>query len=140
DLAVTALEDPLQHAAIFAVPRPQELVIFVLPEPVDIVNLRQLGWIGMPADLEPVRKVITHVVTAEGEHGHGIATELADFARRRGRGLAAGGRAEESAVLPVESFDDQRDNAPAPAAEKDRVDGYALRILPLRSDNRALPG
>src|SRR5207245_9831639 len=99
-LAVASLKDPLQHAVILVIARPQELAVFVLAEPVHVINLRQLGWLELRADLEPVCEVITHVVAAEREHGHGVATELADCARSRGCRFAAGSSAQKGAVLP----------------------------------------
>src|SRR5437879_4590143 len=139
-LAVAPLKYPLQHAAILAIARPQELAVFVLTEPVHVINLRQLRWLELRADLEPVCEVITHVVAAEREHGHGVAAELADCARSRGCRFAAGSRAQKSAVLPVEGFSNQGDDARTPATEEDGVDGHAFRILPLWRDDWALLG
>src|SRR5882724_11338069 len=45
-LAVTTLEDPLQHAAVLAVSRPEELAVLIGAEPVDVENFRQLVRIG----------------------------------------------------------------------------------------------
>src|SRR5208283_2543347 len=139
-LTVAALEDPLQHAAVFTITGPEEfsLFIFILAKPVDVENLWQLRWICERSYLEPVGKVVAHVIAAEGEHGHGIAAQLSDFSRDRGRGLAADGCAEESAMLPVEGFRDERNNSGAPAAEQDGIDWHTLRVFPLGSDYRAL--
>ena len=45
----------------------------IFPEPIDVKDPRE------PADMfphiEPVGKVVTHVVAAEGEHGHRIASD-----------------------------------------------------------------
>ena len=40
--ALAALEDPLEHAAVLAVARPQELAVRALAEPVHVVDARQL--------------------------------------------------------------------------------------------------
>src|SRR5262249_1340791 len=53
---------------------------------------------------------------------------------------AAGGRAEESSVLPVERFGHERNYAGAATSEQDGVDGHTFWILPLGSDNRTLLG
>ena len=101
DLAVAALKNPLQDAAVLAVAGPEKLAVFVLPEPVHVEDPGQLGCVGVFADFEPVREVVAHVVAAEGKHRHGIAAELAYLAHNGGCSLAAGGCAKERAVLPV---------------------------------------
>src|SRR6266545_1820907 len=67
-LAVTTLEDPLQDAAVLAVSRPEELAVLIGAEPVHVENFRQLVRIGALADVQPVGKVIAHVVSAERQH------------------------------------------------------------------------
>ena len=71
-LTVTALKDPFQHAAIFAIAWPKEFASLVLAKPVNVKNLRQLGRAGERSHLEPMRKVIAHVVAAKRKHSHGI--------------------------------------------------------------------
>src|SRR5260370_28115424 len=88
--AFTAFEDPFQHAAVLAVPRPEEFSLVVGAEPVYVKDLGQLGA-GLGADLQIVREVIAHVVAAEGKHRHRVAAKLADLARRSRGGFAAGG-------------------------------------------------
>ena len=55
-----------------------------------------------------------------------------------GGGLAAHDRAQERAVLPRERLVHERHHAGAAAAEQDRRDRHAVRVLPLRRDHRAL--
>ena len=43
-------------------------------------------------------------------------------------------------MLPVEGLGDERDVGGPAAAEEDRVDGHALRVLPVGCDRGALPG
>src|SRR5215471_14272176 len=100
-------------------------------EPVHIENSWKLGRIGLLADLEPVREVIAHVIAAEGEHGHRVAPQLAHLAGRRRGGFAAGRRAQESAVLPIESLRHERYDSCPPSAEKNRVNRDTLGVLPL---------
>src|SRR4029077_9991467 len=100
-LAFTALEDPLQDAAILSVAGPDHFAIFILTEPVHVINPRQLRWPRLCPDLKPVREVITHVVAAEWKHRHGVTAELADFAGDCCRGLAAGGWPQERAMPHV---------------------------------------
>ena len=52
--------------------------------------------------------------------------------------LRAHGRADEHAVLPVAALEDERRHARAPAAEDDRRERHALRVLPARRHGRAL--
>ena len=89
----------------------------------------------MLADLEPVREVVAHVVAAEGQHGHGIAAQLSDFAGGSRGGLAARGRAEERSVLPVESLGHQGHDAGAASAKQDRVNRNALADPPTRAQS-----
>jgi len=72
--SVAALKDPLQHSAVFSITRPQELAFLVLAKPVDVEDLRQLRRGRVLTHLEPMPKIVAHVVAAEGKHGHGIAT------------------------------------------------------------------
>ncbi len=137
--ARAALDDPRQHARVLAEPGPEELPVLVLAEPVDVEDLRQLRAVA-PAELQPVREVVGHVVAAEGQHRERVEAQLADLAGRgRGR-LRAHRRAEEHRVLPVERLAHQRDDARAAAAEQERVDRHALRVLPLGGDRRTLVG
>ena len=55
--------------------------------------------------LDPVAEVVAHVVAAEGQHGHGIAAQLADGAGGRGGHFGAHGRANVHAARPVECLD-----------------------------------
>src|SRR5277367_3346341 len=137
-LAVAPLKDPLQHAAVFTITRPQVLTMFVLARPVDVENLRQLGRVGTRANFKPVREVIAHVVSAKWKHRHGVAAQLAHFPGDRGGRLAAGGCAQKSSVLPVERFRNQWNNSGAAPTEQNRIDRNAFGIFPLGSDDRTL--
>ena len=78
DPAVAAFEDPLQHAQVVAVARPQELAVLVPAEPVDVEDARQLSA-GLRT--QPVRPVVAEVVAAEGLHRHRVATHDAHLRR-----------------------------------------------------------
>src|SRR3954451_12988531 len=82
--AVAAAEDPLEHAAVLAEPRPQELAVLALAEPVHAQDLRQLRPVVLLADLHPVAEVVAHVVPAERQHRERVVTQLADRSRRGG--------------------------------------------------------
>src|SRR3546814_10449443 len=47
-----ATDDPLEHAAVVAEPGPEELAVVALAEPVDPVELGELGALAL-ADVEP---------------------------------------------------------------------------------------
>src|SRR5271157_2973388 len=74
NLAIAALKDPFQYAAVFAETRPEELaaMVFILAKPVDVEDPWELRRGAQSSHLEPVREVVAHVIAAEGEHGHGI--------------------------------------------------------------------
>ncbi len=76
--AVNAVDDPFEHPHVVAESGPDELALGVLAEPVDAEDAGRVG--DAPADVQPVGEVVGHVVPAEGEHGHGVATHggLAD--------------------------------------------------------------
>src|SRR5580704_5020817 len=57
-LAVTTLEDPFQHAAVYSKSRPQELAIRILAKPVDVENFWQLRRLRVLTNLEPMPKVV----------------------------------------------------------------------------------
>jgi hypothetical protein len=58
--------------------------------------------------LDPVAEVVAHVVAAEGQHGHGVAADLADGSGGGGGGLGAHGGAGVDAGAPVEGLVDER--------------------------------
>ncbi len=89
-------------------------------------------------DIQPVLKIIRHVVAAERNHRHRIATEHSRCARRCRRRLGSHGGADVGAVFPVKGFIHQRCEMGAASAENNRGDRNTLRILPLGRDARAL--
>ena len=134
------LEDPLEHAGVLAVAGPEELAVLALQEPVDVEDLGELVRVRARAHRQPVAEVVGHVVPAERQHGERVATQLADRARGRCRGLRRHDRAEEHAVLPAARLEHERHDRAAPAAEEDRRDRHARGVLPLRRDRWVLCG
>src|SRR5450759_566141 len=59
--ALHALADPLEHAAVVTVTRPEPLALGVLAKPVHEENLWQLAAIAAIRHGQPVGKVIAHV-------------------------------------------------------------------------------
>ena len=138
DRVVAAPEHPLEHARVLAEAGPQQAAVLgVLAEPVDVEDLRQHRAVAA-ADLEPVAEVVGHVVAAERQHRERVAAQLADRALGGRRRLGAHDRAEEDAVLPVERLVHERHDGRAAAAEQERVDRHAGRVLPLGRDRRIL--
>src|SRR6266852_1393441 len=76
--AVGAVEQPLEHAQIFAITGPQEVAAGVFAEPVDHEDARRT--LELLADDQPMREVVADVVAAERQHRHRIAPQNADFA------------------------------------------------------------
>src|SRR6478736_6591035 len=76
-----AIDDPLQHAHILSESRPEKLSVGVLAKPIDEKDPRRLAERAL--HLDPMAEVVAHVIAAEGKHGHRIASDLSQTARRR---------------------------------------------------------
>src|SRR5713226_6456963 len=64
--SLDALQNPLQHANVLAIARPQELAVGATAKPVDVEDSRRVG--DLAAHRQPVAEVTGHVVAAEGQH------------------------------------------------------------------------
>ena len=131
DLALDALADPLEDAAVVAEARPHEAAVVALAEPVHEVDLRKLRRVGRGAlHLQPVLEVVGHVVAEERQHRHRVAADLSDLVGDDGGGdLGTRGGAHEHAVRPALRLVHQRDRRRTAAAEEDRVDRHARGLL-----------
>ena len=89
--AFGAFANPFEHAAVFAIAGPEPPATAVLAEPVHEINLWQLAAVGALRERKPVREIIAHVVTAEGQHGERIAAQHAGLAERGGGGFRTAG-------------------------------------------------
>jgi hypothetical protein len=96
--ATHAVDDPGEDADILAVAGPDEFALLVFAESVDVEDARRDGERALHPD--PVTEVVAHVISAEGEHGHGVA---ADFAER----TSGGGGGSEPMVAPMYTPEDQ---------------------------------
>ena len=85
-----------------------------------------------------MREVVRHVVTAEGQHGKGVAAQIAHGSRRGGRGLRGHNRTQEDAVVPTARLKDEGDNARPPPAKEYGVNGHTGRVLPFGRDRGVL--
>src|SRR5205814_1074267 len=121
-----AIDDPFQHAHIFAVARPDKLAFGIFAEPIDVKNA------GSDAEralhLDPMAEIIAHVITAEREHGHGIAANFADGAGGGGGHFRAHGGADVYAGAPIEGLVDQRHGGGAASAKNESVQRNAMGI------------
>ena len=106
-LSVTAAENPVKDSSIFSEAWPQEVVVGVLAEPVDVVDLGQLE-VGFLLEAEPVFEVVAEVVAEERPHGEGVVHDDLPDVLGRSRRFRSHGRPHEHAVLPVERFVHQR--------------------------------
>src|SRR6478672_10224019 len=78
-VALEALDDPLEDAAVLAEAGPEEgAVLLVATEPVDAEDAGELGGVRALADLEPVVHVVAGVVADEGQHRHRVAADDTD--------------------------------------------------------------
>ena len=84
--------------------------------------------------------VVAHVVADEGKHGHRVAADLADVAEGGGGHFGTHRSADVYAVRPVAGLEDEGHGGGAAAAEQDRGEGNAFRVLPFGVDRRALGG
>jgi hypothetical protein len=114
------------------------LSVVVAAEPVDVEEARQVLDLG--AHFEPVVEVLAHVVADERQHRHRVAAHAGGEADGGGGGFRAHRGAHVDAVRPVEGLVDQRHRLRAAAAEDDRRDLDAVRVLPIGVDGRAVDG
>src|SRR5690349_4774013 len=135
-LALAALDDPLQYSHIFPESRPDELAGGIGAKPVYAEYARALGH--RAAELEPMTEVVSHVVSDEWNHRHGIASDDPDLSGRCRRGFRTHGRGRVNSGIPVECLRYERNGIGPAAAEDERSYGHALRIFPVRIDRRAL--
>lgn len=65
-LSATAdtINDPFEHTHVFAVTGPEKSAVLVLAKPIDVEDTWCYGERAL--HLDPVPKIVTHVVTAEG--------------------------------------------------------------------------
>jgi hypothetical protein len=67
------IENPFQHAHVFAVAGPHEFAVGMLAEPIHMEDARAIARALSHA--KPVDQIIADVESDEGEHRHGISIE-----------------------------------------------------------------
>src|SRR4051812_9912154 len=128
--------DPFEYPHILAEPRPQEIPAFIFAEPVHVKDTRRHSERTLHG--EPMAKVVAHVISAEGQHRHGIAAHLANCACRCRCRFRSHRCAYVDAGAPVEGLVHQRHRSGATTPKDKCTDWYAFRIFPGRVDGRAL--
>src|SRR6516165_5509792 len=124
------IQNPFQHTHVLAEPGPEEISVYAFAEPIHAENGRR---IGQPSpDVDPMLEIIADVVAAERQHGHRIATNLADGASGSGCCFRRHGRTEINTVVPIESLKHQWHSAAAASAENDRTDRNTVGSLKIR--------
>ena len=98
-------------------------------------NLGQLALLGLLADGKPVVPVVSHVVTAERQHGEGVETELTEATLSGSGHLGRNGRADHDTVVPRVSLEDERGLGLATTAENDGVDRDTAQVVVGRVKN-----
>ena len=70
--AGAAVDYPFQNSEVFPEARPDIVTVFVQAEPVYIKDFGQLIRVCLFAHIQPMLKIISHIIAAEGQHGHGV--------------------------------------------------------------------
>jgi hypothetical protein len=109
------INDPFKNAHVLTKPGPQEFAVGILTEPVHIEHARRFAKRALHVD--PVTKIVTHVVTAEWQHRHRIAPDFSEDARCGGGHFEAHRCAKINARAPIESLIDQGKSARATSAK-----------------------
>ena len=137
-----AVNDPLEHAHVFAVAWPHKLSVGALAEPVGRENAGQLGAGSghFFAQMQPVLEVVAHVVAGKGQHGKGIAAHDALLANDGGGGFRAHGRGHIHALHPVAGMGNQRHGVGAASTKNKRINRHACRVVPCGVQGRVVNG
>src|SRR5580698_8413136 len=112
---MSAVDNPFEHAHVFAESGPDESTVRVFAEPVHMEYRR--GFSQPALHFKPMTQVVAHVVPAKREHGHGVAAHFTRGSRRGGRSFRAHGCSDVNAGTPVEGLIYQRHGSCPPAAE-----------------------
>ena len=137
-LALATSPDPEQNAHIVAEAGPDEVTFVIDAEPVDVEDHGRIG--DLLAHVEPMLPVVTHVVTNEGTHSHGVATNDADGTGSGCSGLRGHDGAYKCTVLPVEGLVNQGSGLSATATEDDGRHGNTLQAVKLGRNAGAVLG
>ena len=118
-----AVYHPFQHPHVVAIAGPDKLAIIPFAEPVDTENSRQRRAVCCTAlrHVQPVLKIVAHVVAAKGQHRKWVSPDHAHLAGRRSGGLRAHGGRHVDPLGPVPRLSDQGYRGGAPPAKNKGV-------------------
>ena len=88
--------------------------------------------LGFGPGIEPVLKVVTHVVAAKRQHGEGVAAHHALRPKGGGGGFRPHGRGHVNALGPAAGFRDQWHGGGAAAAKHEGINRHACGVVPGR--------
>src|SRR5579863_1973080 len=97
---------------------PNIFPLVILSEPIHMKNSGRVLCIF--PHLNPMLKIVSHVVAAKWEHRKRIVTELADLSLCCCSHLGGHRSTEQNAVIPAERFDNEWNQLGAPAAKYNR--------------------
>ena len=137
-----SLEHPLEHTGIFTKPRPDKLAVFVSSEPIHTKDFGQTraGSAELLTKVQPMRKIIGHVVATKRKHRKRITTDHALLAGGCGRGLAAHGGRHVHALLPVAGLGHQWHRGGTSSSKNKCINDHTLRVVPALVNHRILRG
>ena len=92
----------------------------------------------MLTELQPVREILSHVVTAEWQHRERITTHNTKLTSCCGGGFRTHRCSHVNTFSPVTCLCHQRNSRGATSAKDKCVNDYALRIVPFWIQNRVL--
>ena len=85
DSSLASFDDPFEDSEVFSKAWPEKLAVRILAEPVHMKNTGESP--NVFSHIKPMGKVVAHVVSAEWEHRHRIASDGTDGSAGRGGGL-----------------------------------------------------
>src|SRR5713226_9704365 len=99
DATANSVDDPFENSHVVTESGPHELAALIATKPIHTIDNRL--WIQMPARLQPVSKVVSHVVAAKRQHRKRVASHHSLLPLRRCCRLGAQCRSEVDAPVPM---------------------------------------
>ncbi len=134
--AFASLDDPLENAEVVAEAGPHEVAIIIKSEPVNVEDLGKIGSLGL--HVEPMCKVVAHVVATEGKHSHRVSSYDTDCTGSCSGSLGSHDGTNKGTVLPVEGLIYERSGLSTASAEDDSRERNSCRIVELAGNAGAV--
>jgi len=117
-------------------------LVVLLSEPVDVEDLGKLVSLlgGLLSKVEPVGKVVGHIVATEGDHGEGIKPQGSNSSLSGSSEFRGNRGPNKGSMLPVEGLENKGHPGCPATAKDDGIDRHTLGILKLGGDDGALLG